>query len=49
MALLVVPRTRLSSIMTTRLPSSTSRTGCSFMRTASSRSALVGMMKERPA
>ena len=49
MILLVVPRTRESSIMTTRFPSTTSRTGRSFMRTASSRWPLVGMMKERPA
>jgi len=44
----VVPRTRLSSISTTRLPAITERLALCFMRTPSSRIDWVGWMKVRP-
>ena len=44
----VVPRTMESSMRTTRLPSTASRTGLSFRSTPSSRIAWVGAIKVRP-
>jgi hypothetical protein len=45
---LVVPRTRLSSTSTTRLPLSSSRTGLSFTFTPKERMLCLGSMKVRP-
>ncbi len=44
----VVPRTRLSSTSTMRLPSTAARLAECFMRTPSSRTDCVGWMKVRP-
>ncbi|MNY80428.1 hypothetical protein D3C86_2214600 [compost metagenome] len=44
----VVPRTMESSIITTRLPSTTLRTADSFIFTPFSRSSWLGWMKVRP-
>ena len=45
---LVVPRTMESSISTTRLPSSSVRTGFSFSLTPKSRTLCSGSMNVRP-
>ena len=45
---LVVPRTIESSISTTRLPSSSERTGFSFSFTPKSRTLWLGSMNVRP-
>ena len=46
--LLVVPRTMLSSINTTRFPVTTELMGLSFKSTPASRSSCVGAIKVRP-